>query len=50
MIHGFFILCLLLFCNAQFLNRNIVGVLPDSGKTLEQYQEERIKERYEIAD
>lgn len=30
--------------------RNIVGVLPDTGKTLEEYREERIRERYEIAD
>lgn len=30
--------------------RNLVGALPDSGKTLEQYREERIKERYEITD
>jgi CRISPR/Cas system-associated endonuclease Cas3-HD len=29
---------------------NLAGVLPDSGKTLEQYREERIRERYEIAD
>lgn len=26
---------------------NIVGVIPDSGKTLEEYREERIKKRYE---
>lgn len=30
--------------------RNIVGVLPDTGKTLEEYREERIQERYETAD
>ena len=30
--------------------RNIVGVLPDTGKTLEEYREERICGRYEIAD
>ena len=30
--------------------KGLVGVLPDSGKTLEQYRNERIKERYEIAD
>ena len=30
--------------------KSLVGVLPDSGKTLEQYRNERIKERYEIAD
>lgn len=29
---------------------NLVGVLPDSGKTLEQYRKERIKERYETTD
>lgn len=28
----------------------IVGSVPDAGKTLEEYQEERIKERYEITD
>lgn len=28
----------------------IVGVVPDTGKTLEEYREERIKERYETAD
>ncbi len=26
----------------------IVGVVPDTGKTLEEYREERIKERYEV--
>lgn len=30
--------------------RNIVGVLPDTGKTLEEYREERIRERYETAN
>lgn len=30
--------------------QNLVGVLPDTGKTLEEYREERIRERYEIAD
>jgi pyrroline-5-carboxylate reductase len=29
---------------------SLAGVLPDSGKTLEQYHEERIRERYEVAD
>lgn len=29
---------------------NIVGVIPDTGKTLEEYREERIRERYEVAD
>jgi hypothetical protein len=29
---------------------NLAGALPDSGKTLEQYHEERIRERYEVAD
>lgn len=28
---------------------NIVGVVPDTGKTLEEYREERIRERYEAA-
>ena len=27
--------------------QNLVGVLPDTGKTLEEYREERIRERYE---
>jgi len=26
---------------------NIVGAVPDTGKTLEEYREERIRERYE---
>lgn len=30
--------------------RNIVGVIPDSGRTLEEYREERIRNRYEAAD
>ena len=29
---------------------NIVGVIPDTGKTLEEYREERIKERYETVN
>lgn len=29
---------------------NIVGTVPDTGKTLEEYREERIKERYEVAN
>lgn len=29
---------------------NIVGVIPDTGKTLEEYKEERIRERYEIVN
>jgi prephenate dehydratase len=29
---------------------SLAGALPDSGKTLEQYHEERIRERYEVAD
>lgn len=29
---------------------NIVGVIPDTGKTLEEYREERIRERYGIID
>jgi hypothetical protein len=29
---------------------SLVGALPDSRKTLEQYHEERIRERYEVAD
>lgn len=28
----------------------IVGAVPDTGKTLEEYREERIKDRYEIID
>lgn len=30
--------------------RDLVGVLPDSGRTLEEYREERIRERYETVD
>ncbi len=30
--------------------QNIVGVLPDTGKSLEEYRDERIKERYELVD
>lgn len=30
--------------------RNIIGVLPDTGKTLEEYREERLCEKYEAAD
>lgn len=29
---------------------NLIGVLPDTGKTLEQYRDERIRESYESAD
>ena len=29
---------------------NIVGAVPDTGKTLKEYREERIRERYEAAD
>ena len=29
---------------------NIVGVLPDEGKSLEDYRKERITERYEFTD
>lgn len=29
---------------------SLIGVLPDTGKTLEQYRDERIRERYEITD
>lgn len=28
--------------------KNIIGVIPDTGKTLEEYRAERIKERYEV--
>lgn len=28
----------------------IVGVLEDTGKSLEEYRDERIKERYELVD
>lgn len=30
--------------------KNIVGALPDTGKTLEEYKEERMREKYETAD
>lgn len=30
--------------------RNIVGVIPDTGKTLEEYREERMRERYETVN
>jgi len=30
--------------------RNIVGTVPDTGKSLEKYREERIRERYEAAN
>ena len=30
--------------------KNIVGVLPDTGRTLEEYREERIRGKYEAAD
>lgn len=30
--------------------RNIVGVIPDTGKTLEEYREERMRERYEAVN
>ena len=30
--------------------KNIVGVLPDTGKTLEEYKEERMREKYETAN
>ena len=29
---------------------NIVGAVPDTGKTLEEYREERVRERYEAAN
>ena len=29
---------------------SIVGAVPDTGKSLEEYREERIRERYEVAD
>ena len=29
---------------------NIIGAIPDTGKTLEEYREERIKERYETVN
>lgn len=29
---------------------NIVGVIPDTGKMLEEYREERLRERYEAAN
>lgn len=30
--------------------RNIVGTVPDTGKSLEEYREERIREKYETAN
>lgn len=30
--------------------KKIVGVIPDTGKTLDEYRQERIKERYETFD
>ncbi len=30
--------------------RNIVGVVPDTGRTLEEYRKERIREKHETAD
>lgn len=30
--------------------RNIVGTVPDTGKSLEEYREERIRERYEAVN
>lgn len=30
--------------------RNITGTVPDTGKSLEEYREERIKERYETVN
>lgn len=30
--------------------KNIIGVLPDTGRTLEEYREERIRGKYETAD
>ncbi len=30
--------------------RNIVGTVPDTGKTLEEYRKERIRERYEAVN
>ena len=29
---------------------NIIGVIPDTGKTLEEYREERMRERYEAVN
>jgi len=29
---------------------NIVGIVPDTGKTLEEYKNERLKERYEAVN
>ena len=29
---------------------NIVGIVPDTGKTLEEYREERIRKRYETVN
>lgn len=30
--------------------RNIIGVVPDTGRTLQEYRKERIREKYETAD
>ena len=30
--------------------QNIIGAIPDTGKTLEEYRKERIKERYETVN
>ncbi len=30
--------------------RNIVGAVPDTGKSVEEYREERIRERYEVTN
>ena len=30
--------------------QKIVGIIPDTGKTLEEYREERIRERYEAVN
>lgn len=36
--------------NIEDIFEKIIGVVPDSGKTLEDYRAERISERYEIVN
>lgn len=36
--------------NLDDIFKNIVGAVPDTGKSLEEYREERIRERYETVN
>lgn len=36
--------------NIEDILNSIIGSVPDTGKTLEEYKSERIRERYEITD